>query len=75
MPAELVHHYDPGTYLEFLEEYAERGLFEGLEQDERDSLRAATRRRLERLAPREFVWRMPVLTVVGRRPGSRPRTR
>jgi ubiquinone/menaquinone biosynthesis C-methylase UbiE len=66
---DLVHEYDPGTYLEFLEQYAERGLFEGLDRRDRDRLRDATARRLGRLAPEEFVWRVPVVTVTGRRNG------
>jgi ubiquinone/menaquinone biosynthesis C-methylase UbiE len=64
---QLVHAYDPGSYLEFLEEYAEQELFSGLDRVDRDRLRAATRQRLERLRPDEFVWRTPVVTVVGRR--------
>jgi ubiquinone/menaquinone biosynthesis C-methylase UbiE len=64
---ELVHPYDPATYLDFLEAYAEQDLFGGLDRVDRDRLREATRRRLERLRPEEFVWRTPVVTVVGRR--------
>jgi ubiquinone/menaquinone biosynthesis C-methylase UbiE len=64
---DLVHDYDPSTYLEFLEQYAERGLFEGLDRRDRERLRDATARRLGRLAPEEFVWRVPVVTVTGRR--------
>ncbi len=67
--ADLVHHYDPATYLEFLEQYAEQLLFEGLDPDDRDRLREATRRRLARLAPEEFTWRARVVTVTGRRNG------
>jgi len=63
----LVHHYDPATYLAFLEQYAEHALFEDLERDDRDRLRDETRRRLARLAPDKFTWRMPVVTVVARR--------
>jgi ubiquinone/menaquinone biosynthesis C-methylase UbiE len=67
--AELVHRYDPARYLEFLEEYAERGLFEGLRRADRARLRDATRRRLARLRAEDFVWRMRVVTVTGRRNG------
>lgn len=67
--ADLVHHYDPATYLQFLEEYAEQLLFEGLEPGDRDRLRDAIRRRLTRLAPEEFTWRARVVTVTGRRSG------
>ena len=65
--AELVHHYDPGAYLQFLEEYAEHSLFDGLGRQDRDHLRDVARRRLRRLRPEAFVWRMDVVTVVGRR--------
>ena len=65
--ADLVHHYDPATYLQFLEEYAEQLLFEGLEPGDRDRLREATRRRLGRLSPDEFTWRARVVTITGRR--------
>ena len=65
----LVHRYDPATYLDFLEQYAEQTLFEGLSASDRDRLREATSRRLGRLAPHEFVWRMSVVTVTGRRNG------
>lgn len=65
--SELVHAYDPATYLEFLEQYAEQDLFSGLDRVDRERLLGATRRRLRGLAPAEFVWRAPVVTVVGRR--------
>ena len=64
---DLVHRYDPATYLDFLEQYAEQSLFEGLDRRDRDALRDATRRRLEKLGPDDFVWRSPVLTVTARR--------
>jgi ubiquinone/menaquinone biosynthesis C-methylase UbiE len=68
---ELVHAHDPATYLEFLEAYAEQELFGGLDRVERDRLRGATSRRLARLRVEDFVWRTPVVTVVGRRAGAR----
>jgi ubiquinone/menaquinone biosynthesis C-methylase UbiE len=64
---ELVHAYDPAEYLDFLEQYAERGLFDGLDRRDRDRLREATANRLGRLAVDEFVWRARVVTVTGRR--------
>jgi ubiquinone/menaquinone biosynthesis C-methylase UbiE len=63
----LEHCYDPAAYADFLEEYAEASLFEGLDDAVRDRLRADVEARLARLAPEEFVWRMPVVTVVARR--------
>lgn len=65
---DLVHRYDPTTYLEFLEAYAERDLFAGLDRRDRDRLRQVTQRRLSALGPDEFVWRTGVVTVTGRRP-------
>ena len=64
---QLVHRYEPATYLAFLEQYAEHALFEDLDPDDRDRLRDATRRRMAGLAPQAFTWRMPVVTVVARR--------
>ena len=65
--AEVVHRYDRATYVDFLVQYAERGVFEELGRRDRERLRDATNRRLARLAPEEFVWRMNVVTVTGRR--------
>lgn len=65
--AEAFHQYDPATYLEFLEQYAEQGLFEGLGRRDRTRLREATARRLARLPVDAFMWRMNVVTVTARR--------
>jgi ubiquinone/menaquinone biosynthesis C-methylase UbiE len=65
--APIVYYHDPATYADFLEDYAEGGLFEGLEDEVRARLRADVRRRLARLHPDEFEWRTRVVTVVGRR--------
>jgi ubiquinone/menaquinone biosynthesis C-methylase UbiE len=68
----LVYHHNRETYVDFLEEYAESSLFEGLDEDVRERLRADTRRRLARLPEKEFVWRTQVVSVVGRRSPARP---
>lgn len=65
---ELVHRYEPAEYLEFLEEYAERGVFEGLEPADRSRLRELTAARLGHLSRADFVWRAGVVTLLGRRP-------
>jgi ubiquinone/menaquinone biosynthesis C-methylase UbiE len=65
---ELVHRYDPAEYLEFLEQYAERGLFEALEPGDRARLRDVTAARLGRLPAADFVWRARVVTLLARRP-------
>ncbi|HVA86114.1 MAG TPA: class I SAM-dependent methyltransferase [Candidatus Saccharimonadales bacterium] len=70
--AELVHDYDPATYLDFLEQYGERGLFEDLDEPVRRRLRAATARRLARLPREAFRWRMGVVTLTATNPPSPP---
>ncbi len=65
---ELVHAYDPATYVDFLEQYAEREVFEDLEPDLQRRLRDRTAVRLSRLRPEAFVWRVPVVELGGRRP-------
>ena len=67
-PLDLVHAYDPATYVDFLEEYAEQDVFEDLEPDLRRRLRERTVTRLRRLPPDAFVWRAPVVEAAGRRP-------
>ncbi len=67
--SQVEYAYAPDEYLAFLEEYAEQRLFEGLDRRDRDRLREATKRRFDALLPTDFVWRMPVVTVTGRRNG------
>jgi len=64
----LVHRYDPATYLDFLEQYAERGTFLGLDEATAREVRARAAERLARLSPDAFVWRAPVVSVRARRP-------
>ncbi|MFZ5854525.1 MAG: class I SAM-dependent methyltransferase [Chloroflexota bacterium] len=64
----LVHRYDPVTYLDFLEQYAERGRFLGLDDRTAHEVRARTAERLARLPPDAFIWRAPVVSVRARRP-------
>ncbi len=66
----LTHDHDPATYLDFLEHYAERELFAELTADERERLRRHTARRLARLEPDAFRWRVPVVHSLARRPES-----
>lgn len=63
----LTHAFDPATYVDFLEEYAEREVFEDLEDGLRRRLRERTAARLARLPADAFVWRVPVAEAVGRR--------
>jgi len=64
---ELIHPYDPSTYAAFLEEYAEREVFEDLTPNGRRRLRDATRARLATLNAEAFTWRVPVVQASGRR--------
>jgi SAM-dependent methyltransferase len=66
----LTYDHDPATYLDFLEKYAERELFMDLGPAERRRLRAATARRLARLRPEAFRWRVPVVHALATRPES-----
>jgi SAM-dependent methyltransferase len=63
----LAHAYDPTTYLDFLEEYAEREVFEELDDGLRQRLRERTAARLAGLPAGAFVWRVPVAEAIGRR--------
>jgi SAM-dependent methyltransferase len=64
----LVHGYDPATYVEFLEEYAEQDVFADLDAALRARLRERTAARLADLPSEAFVWRAPVVEAVGRKP-------
>jgi ubiquinone/menaquinone biosynthesis C-methylase UbiE len=64
---ELVHPYERATYVDFLEQYAEREVFEDLGWRLRRRLRDATRARLARLPDEAFTWRAPVVEAHGRR--------
>ena len=64
----LSHDHDPATYLDFLEDYAERELFAELKPDERARLRQRTSELLDRLPPGAFRWRVPVVHVLAQRP-------
>ena len=65
--AALTHPYDPATYLNFLEQYAERDVFQGLDEQARARLRASAAARLARLPPEAFIWRASVVYASGRR--------
>lgn len=64
----LVYRYDPATYVDFLEEYAEQDVFEDLDAGLRQRLRERTAARLARLPDEAFLWRAPVVEAVARRP-------
>ena len=64
---ELIYPYDRATYADFLEQYAEREVFDDLGWRQRRRLREATRSRLARLSDEAFTWRVPVVEAYGRR--------
>jgi ubiquinone/menaquinone biosynthesis C-methylase UbiE len=63
----LEHAWTAESYLDFVTQYDEVDLFDGLEPAARERLLAATRRELARLRPEDFSWRVPVAFVTGRR--------
>jgi SAM-dependent methyltransferase len=63
----LAHDWTAQSYLDFLELYDEWDLFSSLRPGERARLRRAAQRRLGRLRPTDFAWRVPVVEVIGRR--------
>ena len=65
--AALIHHFDPAAYLDFLERYSERDVFESLDDQARARLRAAAAARLARLPREAFTWQAPVVYASGRR--------
>ena len=65
--AALIRHFDPAAYLDFLEHYGERDVFENLDEQTRARLRTATAARLARLPREAFTWQAPVVYASGRR--------
>lgn len=61
----LEHRYTPQTYVEILEHWVESDLFARLGFARRHRLRREALRRLRRLPPEAFVWRRPLVSVVG----------
>ena len=65
----LEHRFTPGSYLEVLEHWVEDEVFAAQDEPMRQRLRDAVLRRLERLDPEALLWRRPLVSVVGQRPG------
>jgi ubiquinone/menaquinone biosynthesis C-methylase UbiE len=63
----LEHPYTPETFLDVLEHWIESDLFEGLEPEMRDRLRQMTLEKLRPIPSDAFVWRRPLISVVGDR--------
>jgi len=61
----LEHRFTPESYLDLLEHWMERELFEKLDADRSRELRAAVLHRMRELGPTAFVWRRPLVSVTG----------
>ena len=70
----LAHRFAADTYLAVLEGWLENELFEALDDPRRERLRDATAKRLAQVPRPDFVWRRPLVSVVGDRPGERRRS-
>ncbi len=63
----LEHRFTPQSYLDMLEHWTEDETFAALDEPMRRRLREVAVRRMERLQPQDFIWRRPLVSVVGRR--------
>lgn len=64
----LEHRFTPEEYLDLLEHWVEREIFAGLDDESLRQLRAVALREMRSLRPAAFIWRRPLVHVVGRRP-------
>ena len=69
----LEHRFSPESYLELLEHWIERELFETLDADRRQDLREMALRRMRELGSTSFVWRRPLVSVTAVAPGDHRR--
>lgn len=67
----LEHRFTADGYLDLLENWIERELFEKLEANARQDLRTAALHRMRELGPPAFVWRRPLVSVTGIAPPRR----
>ena len=63
----LEHRFTAESYLDLLEHWIDRELFAGLDGDTRLELRTLSLKRMADLPERAFLWRRPLVEVVGRR--------
>lgn len=66
----LADRFETDTYLAVLEGWIESELFEALHDSRRERLRRAIAKRLAQVPRSDFVWRRPLVSVVGDRPGG-----
>jgi ubiquinone/menaquinone biosynthesis C-methylase UbiE len=62
------HRFTPEEYVSLLEHWIERETFASLDEESRRQLRAVAVREMQALSPEDFVWRRPLVHVVGSRP-------
>jgi SAM-dependent methyltransferase len=65
----LEHRFTPRSFLDVAEHWTEDDTFAAIDEPMRRRLRAEALRRLDRLHPDELVYRRPLVSVVGIRPG------
>ena len=63
----LEHRFSSEEYLDLLEHWIEREIFAGLDEESLRQLRAVALREMRALRPAAFIWRRPLVHVVGRR--------
>jgi ubiquinone/menaquinone biosynthesis C-methylase UbiE len=66
----LEHRFKPESYLDLLEHWIDREIFVSLDGDTRRQLRSVALRMMGELRSDAFLWRRPLVRVVGRRPTS-----
>jgi ubiquinone/menaquinone biosynthesis C-methylase UbiE len=64
----LDHRFKPEEYVDLLEHWIERETFASLDAESRRRLRGVALREMRALSPGAFVWRRPLVHIVGRRP-------
>jgi len=64
----LEHRFTPQSYLDLLEQWIDREVFATLDAESRHQLRAVALRMMGELRSDAFLWRRPLVRVVGRRP-------
>lgn len=63
----LEHRFSAESYLDLLEHWIDRELFAGLDGETRLQLRSVSLQRMSKLRDRAFLWRRPLVQIVGRR--------
>ena len=64
----LEHRFTPESYLDLLEHWIDREVFATLDAESRHQLRTVALRMMGELRSDAFLWRRPLVRVVGRRP-------